>query len=542
MIRFIDNDPDAGSTNFLRPAAGGPTTAVSLENIHETSHETPLGSGASSPELTVYDDDDSEDAAFMLSHLVSDGYQSVLQGESSDFSNFSFALGAEPAPDVDFASQAKQFFILSSAGKPIFSYHGTDETVTSYMGVIQTLVAFFQDDKDNDNGDNLRTITTSNRTKFSVLNQSPLLFMAVSSQNEPDGVLSRQLAFLHNFLLSIFSRSFIARSFTRANFNLQNHLSSNDVRALIEICDGFAHRTMTNLNFLTSSLEYFYLKKAVRARIDDVFLSLRALKLGDETDSNNLLYGLLVAPHGKLISILRPRNRSLHTIDLQILFRAVFSLARDGLGDSQEEFWVPICLPKFNANGFLYAYVRFVDSVALILLSATKGAFYEMKQYANSFVAKLELPKIMGSLAQSLQLARNGITAAFVHNTNILHFVYISKKHLQHINSRLPDDEVIRNNVARFYHVLKDFLDTQDSSQTEKGDETRIVFRKWRTGERYLVGFGLANASFEIYALVPHSFGNGNVRKDLIFHNIMGIVRWCARNEERLFVVGGAVF
>ncbi|GMF06332.1 unnamed protein product [Ambrosiozyma monospora] len=26
-----------------------------------------------------------------------------------------------------------------------------------------------------------------------------------------------------------------------------------------------------------------------------------------------------------------------------------------------EDFWVPVCLPKFNPNGFLYSFIQFID-------------------------------------------------------------------------------------------------------------------------------------------------------------------------------------
>ncbi|GME88454.1 unnamed protein product [Ambrosiozyma monospora] len=54
---------------------------------------------------------------------------------------------ADNEDDSDtFSKHKKHFFILSSAGKPIYSMHGSDDILTVYAGVIQTIVSFFQYD------------------------------------------------------------------------------------------------------------------------------------------------------------------------------------------------------------------------------------------------------------------------------------------------------------------------------------------------------------------------------------------------------------
>jgi vacuolar fusion protein MON1 len=52
---------------------------------------------------------------------------------------------------IRWRSKRKHFFVLSSAGKPIYSRHGDDSIISGYMGVIQAIISFFED-----NGDTLR--------------------------------------------------------------------------------------------------------------------------------------------------------------------------------------------------------------------------------------------------------------------------------------------------------------------------------------------------------------------------------------------------
>lgn len=52
---------------------------------------------------------------------------------------------------IRWRSKRKHYFILSSAGKPIYSRYGNDDIISGYMGVIQAIISFFED-----NGDNLK--------------------------------------------------------------------------------------------------------------------------------------------------------------------------------------------------------------------------------------------------------------------------------------------------------------------------------------------------------------------------------------------------
>lgn len=49
---------------------------------------------------------------------------------------------------IRWRSRRKHFFVLSSAGKPIYSRYGDDSIISGYMGVIQTIISFFEDNND----------------------------------------------------------------------------------------------------------------------------------------------------------------------------------------------------------------------------------------------------------------------------------------------------------------------------------------------------------------------------------------------------------
>jgi len=57
----------------------------------------------------------------------------------------------------------KHIFVLSSAGKPIFSRHGDEQQLAPLMGVIQAIISFSQEAASGSVGDVIRSIQTGKR-------------------------------------------------------------------------------------------------------------------------------------------------------------------------------------------------------------------------------------------------------------------------------------------------------------------------------------------------------------------------------------------
>jgi hypothetical protein len=71
-------------------------------------------------------------------------------------------------------SQPKHFFILSEAGKPIYSRHGDEDELSSLMAVMQAHVEFVHD-----LGDTMRALHCADTT-IAFLSKRPIILVAVS--------------------------------------------------------------------------------------------------------------------------------------------------------------------------------------------------------------------------------------------------------------------------------------------------------------------------------------------------------------------------
>ena len=280
-------------------------------------------------------------------------------------------------------AKRKHFFILSAAGKPIYTSHGDDHIISSYVGIIQTIISFYQE-----SDDALKSFSAGG-TKFVIVSQGALYLVAVSRLLESDSQLRIQLEALYMQILSTLTLPALTHLFSvRPSTDLRRPLQGTE-SLLSSLADSF---TRGSPSTLLSALECLKIRKSHRQTINNTLLKTRV---------NSLLYGLVVAG-GRLVSVVRPKKHSLHPGDLQLIFNMVFEAG--GVKAGGGENWIPICLPGFNSSGYLYMYVSFLDihgddpgettedsaskddSIAIVLISADKEGFFELQEMRNIVV------------------------------------------------------------------------------------------------------------------------------------------------------------
>lgn len=339
--------------------------------------------------------------------LAEDDVLSVqMQTEFGDLDSLTDDGSNEDTLLESWKAKLKHFFILSASGKPVYSRHGDDQLTSHYIGVVQTLISFYQGANDPLRG------FTAGETRFVILPKGPLNLVAVSRLKESDSQLRTQLEALYMQVLSTLTLPSMERMFSnRPSTDLRRALQGTDV-----LLDGLADEfTRGSPSTLLSALECLRLRKTDRKSIDETFLNVR---------SANLLYGLIVAA-GRLVSVVRPKKHSLHPGDLHLIFNMLFAAGSVRAGGGEN--WIPLCLPGFNNTGFLYMYVSFFstsesvsepqaerplsaganDELAVVLISANKESFFELRTMRNNLVAQLEKNGCMNVIKTSIRKGRS---------------------------------------------------------------------------------------------------------------------------------------
>ncbi|KAH7085675.1 vacuolar fusion protein mon1 [Paraphoma chrysanthemicola] len=312
-------------------------------------------------------------------------FDAAFESELDEVEDMTADGSNEEAVMRQWRAKLKHFLILSSAGKPIYSRHGDDQLITNYIGVVQTIISFYQSTNDVLKG------FTAGGVRFVVMSKGPLNLVAITRLPESDSQLRAQLEALYMQILSTLTLPSLERMFAaRANYDLRRPLQGTDT-LLSALADGF---TRGSPSTLLSALECLKLRKSHRTTINNTLL---------KTRSENLLYGLIVAS-GKLVSVVRPKKHSLHPGDLHLIFNMLFEAGSVKAGGGEN--WIPLCLPGFNKTGYLYMYVSFLDlehptepmqerphtrdgaddEVAVLLISAEKESFFELRSMRDDLV------------------------------------------------------------------------------------------------------------------------------------------------------------
>ncbi|KAK3310543.1 trafficking protein Mon1-domain-containing protein [Chaetomium strumarium] len=486
-------------------------------------------------------------------------FESIELGAPGDLAGFEREFDEIPNDTTDdvrlaiWKSKMKHYMILSSAGKPIYSRHGDLSLVNSYMGVIQTIISFYE------GANNPLLGFTAGNARFVIAIEGPLYFVAISRLGESDSQLRSQLEALYMQILSTLTLPTLKNIFAhRPSTNLRKPLEGTEL-LLSSLADSF---TKGSPSTLLGALECLRLRKSQRLAINNVFLKSR---------SEKLLYGLIVAG-GKLVSVIRPRKHSLHPSDLQLIFNMLFESGsiKSGGGES----WIPLCLPAFNNSGYLYMYVSFFDGrpdaafvgetaqqthegssnnstnennsdrasnnvedeeeIAIILISPDKESFYDLQEMRDKLAAQLTKSGHLSLIRSAAREGRPRIQS-IAPGAQVSHFLYKSRANVQFCMSSAeptaaepsgPEKLLTRRRLMTLYHELH-------ASMHAKHAHLKVL----HAVSQDAASLAWITPIFEFYCVA-----GPNVSRAAMAQGANRIIQWAKREEERLFIIGGGVF
>lgn len=473
-------------------------------------------------------------------------------------------------------SKLKHYMILSSAGKPIWSRHGDLSLINSSMGVVQTIISFYEGMKNPLQG------FTAGNARFVVATEGPLYFVAISRLGESDVQLRDQLKALYMQILSTLTLPTLTKIFVhRPSTDLRTPLQGTE-SLLSSLADSFTKGSPTSM---LGSLECLKIRKSHRYSINNAFLKLR---------TDKLLYGLIVAG-GKLVSVVRPRRHSLHPSDLQLIFNMLFESG--GVQAGGGENWIPLCLPAFNSSGYLYMYVSFFEEystaeeetaatqqsptppdeqIAIILISPDKESFYDLKEMRDKVASSLKKQGYLDIIQTAARAGRPKIPI-IAPGSQVSHFIYKSRANVQFCMSSLDPfsgtlsssssrdqlhpglddvDEEENNNNNKFKSTTPNTHQSTDSNnQLDTGLVSRrrlmtlyhqlhssVHARHSHLKVLHCVGEDATSLAWVTPVFEFYCVAGPNVSRGMMTQGANKLIRWAQKEEERLFIIGGGVF
>ncbi|XP_064546459.1 vacuolar fusion protein MON1 homolog [Drosophila montana] len=420
--------------------------------------------------------------------------------------------------DSVWRGQKKHIFILSDAGKPIYSLHGNEDKLATLFGVIQALVSFVK------HGQDAITSIHAGGIKFAFMQRDSLILVAASRTNMSVPQLKLQLSDVYYQILSTLTNSRISQIFEkRKNYDLRRLLSGSE-RLIFNLLanDSSNARVSSNIfTFLTNSIQVLPLPTTVRSSIISAIQS-------NCSKIKNLVFAVLIA-NNRLIALVRLKNYSIHPADL----RLIFNLIECSESFKNYENVVPICLPIFNMNGFLHAHVSYLTDdcpACLLLMSTEQDAIHTLSEAKGRITEKLRKNLCLQAINEELKQTHNAKLYQQVMSVpEMRHFLYKPKAIAQLLCPILRHPYKSLAEFERLEAIYCDLLHRIHNS-------SRPLKLIYEVKEREVV-LAWVTATYELYAVFESI-----VDKATVIKYVDKLIKWIEKEFDVYFIRNHATF
>ncbi|KAF8085631.1 hypothetical protein N665_0656s0010 [Sinapis alba] len=284
----------------------------------------------------------------------------------------------EDDASISWRKRKKHFFILSNSGKPIYSRYGDEHKLAGFSATLQAIISFVE------NGGDRVNLVKAGKHQVVFLVKGPIYLVCISCTDETYEYLRGQLDLLYGQMILILTNS-IDRCFEKnAKFDMAPLLGGTDA-VFSSLLHSFTWNPATFLHAYTCLPLPYALRQATGTILQDVCAS-------------GVLFALLMCRH-KVLSLAGAQKASLHPDDLLLLSNFVMSSESFRTSES----FSPICLPRYNPQAFLHAYVHFFDGDTYVILLTTRSeAFHHLKDCRIRIEAVLLKSNILSTVQRSI--------------------------------------------------------------------------------------------------------------------------------------------
>jgi len=445
-----------------------------------------------------------------LAELTEEDIGSALISEAEDDDTFQDARDkvspCSDSSDQEWKDKDKHLFVLSEAGKPIYTLHGDEDMLVSLFGVMQALVSYVAD-----SGDSIRSIRTSDST-IVFLNKPSLILVAVSKRGLSASQLTVQLTYIYNQILSVLTLTQLNRIFeTRRNYDLRRMLSGSE-RLMHHLSESMDR----DPSFLLSSVRCLSLPPATRDLVSEAIIKYCGKK-------KNTVFGVVVAAN-QLVTLVRMKKYYIHPADLHLLFNLIN--ATESFKSS--ETWIPICLPKFDSSGFLHAHVSYIsEDVCLVLVTVDRNAFSELSEARSKITEKLEKQNTFAAISSAL--SSGSYTCESIDLAEVRYFLYKSRSSAQYT---APEPAPCYQTPEDMKRLLSIFLSIQNRFHIA----SRPIKLCYRATSQELI-LAWSTQAFELFAVFAPT-----ASKFAVLTAVNKLLKWAKKEEEKLFILTAPTF
>ncbi|XP_060834251.1 protein SAND [Rhopalosiphum padi] len=402
----------------------------------------------------------------------------------------------------------KHIFVLSTAGKPIYTRFGNENQMASLFGLMIALVSVTQD-----SNDTLQSICCG-QTRIVFLNKDPLILVGVSQSSEPYDQIKKQLTYVYNNIISTLTLTQLKKIFhNRTNFDLRRLMSGSE-----RLIDKLITFTENDPGFLLDSISCLQMPSSSRDKITQTILT-QCSKI------KNLVFGLLIAQK-HVISIVRMKKYSLHVSDIHLILNLINSTESFKTAES----WTPICLPTFDSSGYMHAHISYLAEdcqACLVLLTIDHNLFFTLSDAKRKITEKMRCNDCLHAINEAI--IRQPVSLARANITGLRHLLYKNKNRSQHwcppFTSPYNTNALQQNLMSAYCSLI--------SQINFPGRTLKVIFQQL-TAETMLAW---ATEDVELYM----SF-EPLVSKECATNAVTKLTQWMKKEEDSLFIFNIPMF
>ncbi|KAM9324361.1 vacuolar fusion protein MON1 homolog A [Gastrophryne carolinensis] len=406
----------------------------------------------------------------------------------------------------DWYRHQKHIFVLSEAGKPVYSRYRSEEALSSTAGIMMALVSFLESDRNA-----IRSIHADGY-KVVFVRRSPLVLVSVSHTQQSEQEIAQQLLYIYYQIVSLVTGTQLHHLFQqRPSYDLRQLLAGSE-----QITDRLLDSMDSDPSFLLGAVSCL----AMTASLRDATTSCL-----QQAKAKSLVFSILMC-RSQLVTLVRKRDQYLHPIDLHLLFNLVTSSSsfREG------EAWTPVCLPKFNPSGFFHAHISYLShqpELCLLMVSTDREDFFTASDCKRKIMERLEKRGTWGLLKEALANSSYNVTQIGI--PELWHFLYKSKSSGLFTSPVLAapyDSARERKRLVALYQYL----------HGRAHCSARPLTTIYHTGARENV-LAWVTEAFELYVCFS-PLGT----KSSAVSGVSRLLRWIRKEEERLFILSSPTY
>ncbi|XP_061473771.1 vacuolar fusion protein MON1 homolog A isoform X2 [Rhineura floridana] len=395
----------------------------------------------------------------------------------------------------------KHVFVLSEAGKPVYSRYGSEEALSSTIGVMMALVSFLEAERNA-----IRSIHADGY-KVVFVRRSPLVLVAVAQTRQSEQEIAQELLYIYYQILSLLTWTQLNRIFQqKQNYDLRRLLAGSE-----RITDNLLDLMARDPSFLMGAARCLPMAAAVRDAVSSCLQQARA---------KSLVFTILLSKN-QLVSLVRKKDQFLHPIDLHLLFNLISSSSsfREG------EAWTPICLPKFNSSGFFHAHISYLaqdTDLCLLLISTDREDFFTVSDCKHRFQERLKKRGVHHALMEALRNPFYSVSQVGI--PGLRHFIYKSKSSGLFTSPEIDAPYITEEEKQRLLGLYQ-YL------HSRAHNSSRPLNNIYYTGSNENLLAWVTNA-FELYVCFS-PLGT----KAAAVSAVNKLMRWIRKEEDRLFLL-----